>query len=179
MLYFIPSNPGKFQEAAVLIPELKQLEIDLAEIQEIDPQTIIKHKLEQAFSHHSGHFIVEDTSLYLSATPGLPGPLIRWFLKTIGNEGLVKIADNFKNDHAKAETVIGYAKSVNEIYFVDASIQGTIVSPRGKNGFGWDQIFVPEGTTKTFAEMDLAEKNQYSMRRLAIEKLRSSLSKEI
>ncbi len=56
-----------------------------------------------------------------------------------------------------------------------SAIEGTVVSPRGTNGFGWDAIFQPERSSKTFAEMTAAEKNQFSMRRLAVEGLRRHL----
>ncbi|MGH7961387.1 MAG: non-canonical purine NTP pyrophosphatase, partial [Candidatus Binatia bacterium] len=46
--------------------------------------------------------------------------------------------------------------------------------PRGTNGFGWDAIFQPVGSDRTFAEMTAEEKDHFSMRRLALEQLRSS-----
>ena len=47
-------------------------------------------------------------------------------------------------------------------------------APRGTNGFGWDAIFQPLGSERTFAEMTPEEKDHFSMRRLALEQLRSS-----
>jgi XTP/dITP diphosphohydrolase len=50
--------------------------------------------------------------------------------------------------------------------------QGKIINTRrGIKGFGYDPVFVPDGSTKTFAEMDMEEKNQYSHRQKATEKL--------
>lgn len=49
---------------------------------------------------------------------------------------------------------------------------GHIVPPRGEHGFGWDRVFQPDGSEKTFAEMSEAEKNVHSMRRVALEQLR-------
>lgn len=68
---------------------------------------------------------------------GLPGPLIKWFLKTIGNQGLFKIAEAFKNYQAEAKTIVGYASTQGEIKYFEGVVKGTIVSPRGE-GFGWD-----------------------------------------
>ena len=119
-------------------------------------------------------FAVEDTSLYLECLAGLPGPLIRWFLQTIGNEGLFKICDKLKNYEAEARTIIGYAKD-SQIEFFEGSIKGTIVSPRGRTGFGWDRIFKPKGYQETFSEMPKEEKNKISMRRLALNKLKQYL----
>src|ERR1051326_9091321 len=92
-LYFITGNKNKFAEINALLPKVQQLDIDLVEIQDIDPQVIIEGKLREALKHHSGEFIVDDTSLYLNCLKGLPGPLIKWFLQTIGTDGLYELAE--------------------------------------------------------------------------------------
>ncbi len=172
-IFFITGNKNKFREAKSIIPELEQLDIDLPEIQSIDAKEIIRSKLLEALKHKKAEFIVEDTSLYFDCLNGLPGPLIKWFMKTIGNEGLYKIAETFGNYNAEAKTIIGYFK--DNIYFFEGSIKGKIVAPSSGNGFGWDPIFKPEGSTKTFAEMTQEEKNSISMRRIALNKLKEFL----
>ncbi len=177
MVYFITSNKNKFQEARAILPDIEQLDIELPEIQEIDAQKIIEAKLVTAFEHKKGAFIVEDTSLYLDCMNGLPGPLIKWFLCTIGNEGLCKIACLLKNTNAKAKTIIGYAKNPENILFFEGVIEGTIVEPRGENPFGWDPIFQPKGFSRTFGQMTPEEKNAISMRRIAFEQLKNFLQR--
>lgn len=176
-LYFLTGNKNKFEEVKAILGEVEQLDIDLSEIQEIDAKEIIKVKLQEAFNHQKGEFLVEDTSLYLDCLHGLPGPLIKWFLKTVGNEGLFNIADKLGNSKAQAKTIIGFAKNNDEIYFFEGEVKGKIVSPRGDNGFGWDKIFEPDSFLKTFAEMSLEEKNAISMRRIALNKLKEFLNK--
>ena len=44
-------------------------------------------------------------------------------------------------------------------------------SPRGKNGFGWDPIFIPDGHTNTWGEMDMDQQDKTSMRKIALKKL--------
>ena len=126
----------------------------------------------EALNHKQAEFIVEDTSLYFDCLNGLPGPLIKWFIKTIGNDGLFNIVEKFGNTSAEAKTIIGYAKSPEEIYYFEGSITGKIVSPTGKSGFGWDPIFQPKGYSKSFAELTKDEKNKISMRRIALNKLK-------
>jgi len=172
MLYFITGNQGKFKEVKAILPEVEQLDIDLDEIQEIDTKKIIGHKLNEASKKHDGDFIVEDTSLYLEALNGLPGPLIKWLLQTIGNEGLVSLAE--KNRGAQAKTIIGIKKD-GKIEYFEGIIKGSIVSPKGENGFGWDKIFKPEGHDSTLAEMSDEEKNSLSMRKIATAKLKEYL----
>ena len=177
MLYLITTSKGKFTEVQQVIPNLQHLNIDLPEIQELNPKKIIEAKLQSACKYHSGEFIVEDTSLYLDCLNGLPGPLIKWFIKTIKNEGLAEIAEKFGNKKAVARTFIGYAKSREDIHFFEGSVEGQIVAPRGEHGFGWNPIFQPDGETRTFGQMSLAEKQKFSMRKIAADKLKKFLNK--
>lgn len=175
MIYFLTGNLNKFQEAKAILGEVEQLEIDLPEIQGIDPKEIIKAKLLEALKHHQGPFIVEDGSLCFDCLNGLPGPLIKWFESALGNDGLAKITQKMGNNQAEAMVMIGYAKNPEEIYYFEGIIKGKIVDPSGENGFGWDKIFIPEGHSRTFAQMSSEEKNSISMRKIALEKLREFL----
>jgi non-canonical purine NTP pyrophosphatase (RdgB/HAM1 family) len=178
MLFFITGSDNKFQEIARTIPEIKQLKLDLDEIQETDAKRIIEHKLLEAkkvFKDKNASFIVEDTSLYLDCVKGLPGPLIKWFLQTIGNDGLYDITVRFRNNKAEARTLIGYYNK-GKIRYFQGIVKGKIVSP-GQTNFGWDAIFIPEGHDRRFCEMDSDEKNEISMRGIAASKLKDYLSK--
>ncbi len=174
-VYFITGNEDKYKEVISILPEVEWLNIDLPEIQHINSREVVKAKLQEAFKYRDGEFIVEDTSLYLDCLGGLPGPLIKWFLKAIGCEGIYQVAEKMGSMKAEAKTIIGYAKSPDDIHFFEGSILGTIVSPRGDKGFGWDSIFQPVGFDKTFAEMEAKEKNQVSMRKKALGKLKEFL----
>jgi len=175
-IYLITGNENKLNEAKQFINRIEGLNIELTEIQSINPYEIIKHKLEEAKKFHKSNFIVEDTSLSFECLNGLPGPLIKWFLKTIGNKGLVDIIKNYENKKASAKCIIGISKTGN-INFFEGTVEGKIVSERGSNGFGWDKIFVPDGYEKTFAEMLPEEKNKISHRKIAFEKLKEYLEK--
>ncbi len=174
-IQFITGNSGKFAEAKSIIPDLEQVEFDLLEIQSLDPKEIIQQKLREAQKIHSGEFIVEDTSLYITSLNGLPGPLVKWFLKSVGCEGIYSLATRLDNMSAQAKTVIGYSDGSGDTQYFEGVADGTIVAPRGPNNFGWDSIFQPVGSKKTFAEMSPEEKNIVSMRRLAFEKLKTHL----
>ena len=177
-LYFITGNKNKFEEIKSVLPEIEKLDMDLPEIQEVDSQKIIEAKLKEALNHKQGEFIVEDTGLYLECLKGLPGPLIKWFLKSVGLAGLAQIAEKLKNNHAEAKTIIGYAKNHEEIYFFEGAVSGRIVSPRGESHFGWDPIFQPDGRLETFAEMDNEKRQSLKMRRLAALKLKEFLDEQ-
>jgi non-canonical purine NTP pyrophosphatase (RdgB/HAM1 family) len=181
MFKFITGNKKKVEEFnTVLAPmHVEQLDIDLAEIQELDPHKIIKHKLGEAFKHHSGEFIVEDSSMYMAALGGkLPGPLVKWFNETIGTAGLAEIAQKFHNDKANAKTIIGYAKSPDDIQFFEGNVKGRIVAPRGNYSFGYDPIFLPEGSAKTLSELKSEGDFNSSPRGIAVKKFKEYLDKK-
>lgn len=175
---FITGSTRKFQEIQGFLEPivLVQKVIDLPEIQEVDARKIIEAKIIEAHKHKEvSPFIVEDTSLYLDAIPGLPGPLIKWFLETIKEEGLTNLALRLGNTKAVARTIIAYAAPGKKTIFFEGEVEGTVVMPRVSEGFGWDLIFVPDGHTKTFAEMTIEEKGALSMRGKAAQKLRDFL----
>jgi non-canonical purine NTP pyrophosphatase (RdgB/HAM1 family) len=170
-IQFITGNKNKFAEAQKIISNLEQLDVDLPEIQEIDAKKVIEAKLQEAKNLFEGEFVVEDTSLYLNCLNGLPGPLIKWFEKTIGNNGIFDITQKYDNYRAQAKTIVGYIDEGGKISFFEGIIDGTIVKPQGENDFGWGPIFIPSGQNKTFAQMNQEEKNKISMRKIAFEKL--------
>lgn len=174
-IYFLTSNKNKFQEVKKLINSVSRLDLDLPEIQEIDAKKIIEAKLLEGLKQHKGPMIVEDTSFHLEALNGLPGPLIKWFIKSLGEEGLYKLAQKLGNTNAMASVVVGFAKNPGKIYYFEGRVKGDIVPPKGKGGFGWDVIFMPEGYSKTFAQMNMIQKNKISHRSRAILKLKEFL----
>ena len=177
-LYFITGNKHKFADIKNHIPSLEQLHIDLPEIQDLDPQKVIGAKLRAALDHHDGEFIVEDTSVHFDCMNGLPGTLIKWFLETLGPAGLFNLCDKHGNYKATVRIIIGYASSKENIHFFEGVVHGDIVSVRGGGGFGWDPIFSPEGSDKSFAELKEEGDFSFLCRDIAVEKLKKYLEKK-
>jgi non-canonical purine NTP pyrophosphatase (RdgB/HAM1 family) len=176
MIKFITGNVNKFAEVKAVLTDLEQLDIDLPEIQSLDPQEIVEFKLKTALEHVPGNIIIEDTSLFIEGLHGLPGPLIKWFMKAMGREGLARTVLASGNDRAEAKTIIGYADSNGQTSYFEGVITGRIVMPTGETTFGWDPIFMPDGSEVTFAEMGTDQKNEISMRRQAAQKLADFLN---
>lgn len=170
-LHFITSSDSKFAEAKTVFPDLIRLNLDIDEIQQTSPRTILEHKINAARAIVCHNFFVEDVSLIFDDLKTLPGPLIKWFLRDLGLSGLSELAFKYPSRRAKALCSIAAFWNGN-IYFTDAEISGDIVAPRGENGFGWDAIFKPDGSDKTFAELAIAQKQKYSMRAQALLKLK-------
>jgi len=175
-LYFITGSINKYDEIKSVIPNLKQLKINLPEIQELNPKKIIEEKLKKAEEFFpSLEFIVEDTGLYLDCLDGFPGPLIKWFLKENSLRKIHYLTEKLENNNATAKTVIGYRDNLgNKLYFEGES-DGKIVLPKVESNFGWDPIFKPNGYELSFGEMSREEKNKISMRKIAAEKLKDYL----
>ena len=175
-IQFITGSKHKFSEINAIVGGLEQLDIDLPEIQGVDPEPIIEAKLQQAMIDHHGELIVEDTSLFMECLNGLPGPLIKWFMVKLGRQGLWQLADKSGLYEAEARTTIGYTDGTSRVRYFVGSTSGVIVPPTGASNFGWDPVFRPdEGDGRTYAEMTQAEKNAVSHRGKAARALKAFL----
>jgi len=125
----------------------------------------------------------EDTGLEVEALNGEPGVKSaryageeRSFEKNI--EKLLRKMEAVTNRKAKFRTVISLIIDGKENLF-EGVCEGAIgYNKKGEGGFGYDPVFVPNGSVHTFAQMAIAEKNQFSHRRKATDKLIAYLSKE-
>ncbi len=175
-LTFITGNAAKAEQLGRHLEHpVAHKKLDLPEIQSLDLHEIVEHKVKEAYKQVGGIVLVEDTSLTFSALGQLPGPLIKWFLTSLGNEGLCKILDSYDDRSAVAEVCFGLYDGT-ELKMFDGSAKGTVPTlPKGEKGFGWDPAFIPEGYEKTWGEMDAEEQQETSMRRVALKKLEAYL----
>lgn len=169
-------NTNKVREIeAILGRPVSRLEIDLPEIQAVAVEEVIVEKARAAYAATGRPVLVEDTGLYLHAWNGLPGALIRWFLDSVDNQGICRMLDGFSDRSATARTCLGLFDG-EQVHVFCGEIKGHIASePRGDSGFGWDKIFIPDGWERTFGEGSAVEKDAISMRKKAVEALRSWL----
>jgi len=182
IITFITGNAKKLAEVQASMPNVHGLDIDLPEIQSMDMGQIVTAKIKAAFAHCSGPLMVDDTALYLDCMQskdgslGLPGPLVKWYLHTIGNRKMVEIAVALGNTKALARTTIAFATSPTDIHIFDGTLDGHVVNPDYEIGFGWDVVFVPKGHAKTLAHMPMEEKIKMSMRGIALQQLKNHLA---
>lgn len=149
--------------------------IDLHEIQSLDVEEIVKEKVKTAFSQAQQPVLVDDTSLVFHAMNNLPGPLVKWFLQELGNEGLCRLLDKSEDRTATATVMYGFYDG-ETLELFSAEQKGSIADrPKGEQGFGWDSIFIPDGCQKTWAEMDYEEQRKTSLRGLIIPQLQTFL----
>ncbi len=174
-IYLATASKDKIREFEEILGfKLKRTTFDFEEIQSVKVKKVIRHKTKQAFKEIERSVICEDTGLYLEEWGGLPGALAKIFEEKLGWEKVCQMIQ--KNRKAKAETIIGFYDGKKYKSF-KGEIEGEITeSPRGENGFGWDSIFIPKGKEKTFGEMKKEEKNEISMRKEALIKLKKYLT---
>ncbi len=180
MITLVTGNKFKAEETKRIIKvPLVIKDLDLDEIQEIDVEKVALHKLRQAYEIVQSPVIIDDISFEVNAWNSFPGPLIKWILKAGGPELLLKMLQSEVDKSASAKLAIGYKDKDIEKIFI-GSVEGMVADKaRGENGFGWDKVFIPNGFTKTFAEMEADEKDSISHRGIALEKLNDFLKKEI
>lgn len=171
-LTFVTHSQGKIREVETILGfKLDICDLDLPEVQAINVETVVSTKVKYAYEALGKKpVLVEDTGLYIEAWNGLPGALIKWFIEGPRPEGICKMLHQFESRKASAETIV--ATYDGSLHIFRGKVSGNIaLEPRGKGGFGWDSIFIPDGQTKTFGEMPLTEKLNYSMRRDAFLKM--------
>ena len=100
---FVTGNPDKVREAQEILGIcLDTIDRDeLIEIQTSDVIQLVTHKAQQAYQLIKGPVLVEDSGLFFDAWNKLPGAFVKWFEKSVGCAGMVKMLSSFEN---KVET---------------------------------------------------------------------------
>ena len=168
-LYFVSSNSHKYKEAKTILGsfgiKLGFFKLTLEEIQSISLKEIAEKKAKNAFSQCKKPVIIEDDGLFIDSLNGFPGPYSSYVFKTIGNKGILKLLSSKRN--AKFVSIITYCDKKTLKTF-DAKLDGTIPKSQKGKGWGYDPIFIPKNSRKTFAEINY--KNELSHRFKALKK---------
>jgi XTP/dITP diphosphohydrolase len=180
-LVFLTSNAGKAREAAALLGRhVVARSLELPEIQSLDFAEVVTAKALAAAERLGVPVLVEDSGLALPAWKGYPGPLTKFAVGSVGEAGFARLVRAWGDPHADAVSALGLAwpgARPADVVVAVGRVAGTLApEPRGSNGFGWDVLFVPEGGTRTFAEMSAEEKNARSHRARAFAELARRLS---
>lgn len=167
---FVTSNENKRREAAgILGVELRSESPEVPEIQALDLREVATEKAREArraLGSPDTPVLVEDSGLVVEVWEGLPGAFTKWFMQTVGNEGICGMLRNGLPRDARAVCVVAIAHGAEkgekgekeEVEVFSGEVRGSLAeAPRGEGGFGWDAIFIPEGETRTYAEMGEAK----------------------
>lgn len=180
-LYFITGNSHKFSEVSELFAqekldfELEQLDLNPIEIQADTLEEVARFKLNSVKSEVDGSCFIEDAGFFIdSPLKGFPGVYSSYVFKSIGNEGILRLINDFENSKAHFSSVIAlYHKPSGKIHLFKGRVEGRISAKiRGTQGFGYDPIFIPDvRSDRTFAELSKLEKNKISHRGNALDDL--------
>lgn len=173
-LTLVSSNKEKAREVErILEIPIDIASIDIDEIQSMNLRKITLHKVRQAYQKIKKPVLVDDVSFEVKAWNGFPGPLIKWLLEEKNDPNLMlKMLGNEKNRRAIARLGVGFHDG-KKAYFFGGEVKGKIgFKIGGDNGFGWDRVFIPDGFTQTFSEMDPEIKDTMSHRGRALKKLK-------
>jgi non-canonical purine NTP pyrophosphatase (RdgB/HAM1 family) len=169
-LLFATKNADKVSECRRLLAmPIEAVPLELVEIQSTSLEQVVRVKAQYAFNKLQKPVFVEDTSLRFLAWGALPGPFIKHFVEHLGLTGMLDALSPAKHWGAEAACGIGYHDGKRVHYFEGRQL-GMVVYPIGSGGFGWDPIFRPSGSGRTYAEMSHEEKAERSMRSIALRK---------
>ena len=175
------SSDHKYAEAKEVLKEygieLERLSIERVEIQADDPEAIAEYSLKALDIDIP--LLIEDSGLYIDKYFGFPGPYSSYALKTIDNEGILKLMEGDEDREARYLSAVAYRDGDTSVTF-RGEVKGWIGQEElGTNGFGYDPIFIPsEGDGRTFAEMSAEEKAKMSHRARAFRKLAEWMIKQ-
>jgi XTP/dITP diphosphohydrolase len=182
-LVFASHNQNKVNEIKSLLP--KSVEVlsltDIGFVDEIDETGLTldeNSKLKaKAVLKKTGYFcFADDTGLEIEALNYEPGVFSARYAGNQKNDSdnIEKVLLNLQgitNRNARFRTVITLLIGKDE-YSFEGKVEGKIImEKRGEFGFGYDPIFIPEDQSRTFAEMSLEEKNKFSHRARAFQKM--------
>ncbi len=178
-LTFITGNLAKAKQLSEHLHfPLKHQKLSVPEIQSLDLKEIIRYKAEEAFKHVGSPILVDDVSVTCSAMHGLPGPFIKWFIEVMTPEDFCRLLDGSNDRSAVAVATFGLYDG-KELHIFEGKLRGKIAtrpsSVQSLYGFGWDNMFTPEGYTKTRADLTKEEYDLTSPRLRAIKKLEQFL----
>lgn len=188
-LVFASHNENKVSEVRNILPSnFKIISLnDLNFYDEIpeNENTIEKNSIFKSnfiYEKFKLNVFADDTGLEIKALNNLPGVKSARYAGPEKNssKNLNKVLDELKNNNfrkAKFKTVISLIFN-GKLYLFQGLINGEITHNKiGNKGFGYDSIFRPNNSVKTFGEMSFVEKNKISHRAIAINKLKKFLIK--
>ena len=166
------TNRNKLEEFRRILSdyEIVGKKLNIEEIQSLDPYKVVKFKAIAAYhANDYNPILVEETSLAIRGLGGRPGTYIKDFSEDVEMRRMIAETWLDGKDRTAVAKILIAVYDGKEVHICEGNTEGTIAEClRGTNGFGWDDMFVPKGDTRTFAEMTDAEKDEYSMRRKAL-----------
>ena len=179
-IFFVTTNHNKYLEACSIFRNsdfsVIHKEDKYHEIQSNDLESIVQYGLKTLSIKSIYPIMIEDSGLFIKNLNGFPGPYSSYIFNKLGNSGLLKLMKKVENRQAVFKSVLGYSTSSSSIKIFEGYVSGKITTKQvGESGFGFDPIFIPDGYTETFSQMDVETKSSLSHRGRSIYLLKKFL----
>ena len=175
-VYFISSNINKFYEVREVLNEFGLstvlLRLRKVEVQSDSIEEVARRSAELTAKELGLNVVTEDAGLFIKALNGFPGPYSSYVYRTLGNQGILKLMEGVDERDAEFRSAVAFAEPEGEVKVFVGVVKGEIAREIASGRkFGFDPIFLPVGCGgKTFAELDVREKNKVSHRGIAFRK---------
>ncbi|QQG46535.1 MAG: hypothetical protein HYY55_01675 [Candidatus Niyogibacteria bacterium] len=169
----VTTNPGKVASFKTVFEpygiEIEHIDRELPEPQLMDLKEIARQKVLAAYKLIKKPVIVQDSGFYLHAWPNFPGTFVRFAFMTLGPEGIMVLVKK-RTRKCEFRECLAYTDDGENVKFFEDTILGSVSNkPKGElTKEAWSglwQIFVPEGYTKTIAEMNDGERALWRKKR--------------
>ena len=179
-ILFVTHNEHKVREFNQIlngVATVEQLTDDYPEMRSDDPEEIVKEAVKKLAEKYNKPVVAEDSGIFIKALNGFPGTCSAYSYEKIGLTGLLKLMDGTTDRECEYKSAVGYCEPGTEpVSFLGTEKGKMAESIRGENGFGNDPIFIPEGSSETYAEMENVEESK-RFRRIAVLKLMDYLKR--
>jgi XTP/dITP diphosphohydrolase len=174
-LCFVSTNHNKYLETKSILQKhlipVDFSKVILTEIQSNSIEEIAIEKSKDAFAELSRPVIVEDDGLFIYELNGFPGQYSSYAYKTIGNNGILRLLGNSKQRFAAFKSFFAFCSDGNNALAFEGEVEGKISYIITEGGWGYDPIFIPDGSSLTFGQLQMIDRKiEFSHRSKALGK---------
>src|SRR3989338_1933255 len=161
IINFVTSNLNKVKEfKQILEPKIKvnHIKISYPELRSDNPEEIARHSVEMLANKLKKVVVVEDSGLFIQALNDFPGTCSAYIHKRIGLRGILKLMKGLEDRTCYYRSAVAYCEPGKDPISFFGEEKGILSDDiKGVYGFGHDPIFIPEGSKKTYGEMENCE----------------------
>lgn len=157
-IVYVTGNKGKVELINMIYKDMDvkivQEDMETPEIQHFDCKEVAKFSAEFAANFLGKPVIKNDSGLVIESLNGFPGAFAKYAEESLGSDGFIKLLEGVQDRKCYWVEALAYAEPNHEAVVFESRSYGVIAeSPRGVRGYPYDKIFIPDGDTRTFAEM--------------------------
>lgn len=157
--YKLKGAQANLSQYGITLYQLKK-PIEVTELQSSSQEVVSIDKAKKYFNVVKRPLVVMDSGIFIDNLQGFPGVYTKYILDTIGIDGILKLVQDFPQTLAYTQRTITYADGTLTKIF-SSKVHGRIINKKlGHNGRDYDLVFIPNGKTKTLAEMTDEEKTK-------------------